>query len=78
MELEEPWLSQCTLAPEILQVCMDPAMLPKPVEQRGRDVERARKDIKHPHSTFGCIMGNYAYGHLLPDAALRKAGLLER
>lgn len=83
MELEEPWLSQCTLAPEVLQVYMDPAMLPKPVEQRGRDVKRARKDIeeyrvKHPHSTFGCIMGKYAYRHLLPDASLRKAGLLER
>ena len=55
MELEEPWLSQCTLAPEVLQVYMDSAMLPKPVEQSGRDVKRARKDIeeyrvKHPHS----------------------------
>ena len=80
MDISEPWLSQCSLSPDVMQTYLDPNMLPKPFDQRGGAVKRARRDveeyrIKHPHSIFGCVMGNYSYGHLLPESSLRQAGL---
>ena len=80
MELDEPWLSHAKVDPYVLQTYLDPAMLPKSVDQRGRQLKRTRKDveeyrIKHPHSVFGCIMSNYSFGHLLPSTALQHSGL---
>ena len=80
LDLQEPWLSQCTLTDELLKIYMDPHLLPKSWDQRGKPVKRQRKDveqyrIKHPHGTFGCIMSNYSYGHLLPDTSLQHSGL---
>ena len=80
LDLQEPWLSQCTLTDELLKIYMDPHLLPKSWDQRGKPVKRQRKDveqyrIKHPHGTFGCIMWNYSYGHLLPDTSLQHSGL---
>ena len=80
MNIGEPWLAQCRLTDELLQIYMDPKLLPKSMDQRGRDTKRSRKDVeqyrvKHPHGVFGCIMSNYSYGHLLPDVTLQHAGL---
>ena len=80
MDLEEPGLSQCTLNDDLLQIYMDPGLLPKALDQRGRNIKRSRRDveqyrIKHPHGIFGCIMSNYSYGHLLPNSTLQYAGL---
>eukprot|EP00435_Cladocopium_sp_Y103_P014540 s2444_g3.t1 len=80
MNLTEPWLSQCTLSSDLLAIYLDPALLPKSLDQRGMNLKRSKKDveqyrIKHPHGQFGCVMSNYTYGHLLPDVALKHAGL---
>eukprot|EP00435_Cladocopium_sp_Y103_P060985 s320_g22.t1 len=80
MNLVEPWLSQCTLTNDLLSIYLDPMMLPKSMDQRGKNIKRSKHDveqyrIKHPHGVFGCIMSNYSYGHLLPDVTLKHAGL---
>ena len=80
INIDEPWLSQCKLNEDLLRIYMDPKLLPKALDQRGHDLKRSRKDVeqyrvKHPHGVFGCIMSNYSYGHLLPDATLQHAGL---
>ena len=71
LKLDEPWLSQVKLDAFTLGVYMDPAMLPKSVNQRNQrgkktklDVEQYR--IKFIQGTFGCVMSNYGFGHLLP------------
>lgn len=73
MDLEEPWLSQCALNDDLLKIYMDPQLLPKSLDQRGRNLKRCRRDVEH--GIFGCVMSNYSYGHLLPDATLQHAGL---
>ena len=80
MDIEEPWLSQCRLNEDLMRIYLDPMLLPKNLDQRGRNLKRSRKDVeqyrvKHPHGIFGCIMSNYSYGHLLPDTTLQHAGL---
>eukprot|EP00435_Cladocopium_sp_Y103_P002187 s2876_g1.t1 len=80
LDLSEPWLSQCTLSSELMAIYLDPLLLPKALDQRGKSIKRSKRDveqyrIKHPHGTFGCVMSNYSYGHLLPEVSLRHAGL---
>ena len=80
MDLLETWLSQCALSDDLLKVYLDPQLLPKSLDQRGKGVKRQRRDaeqyrIKHPRRIFGCIMPNYSYGHLLPEVSLQHSGL---
>jgi len=80
LDIGEPWISQCRLNEDLLRIYLDPQLLPKSLDQRGRNMKRSRKDVeqyrvKHPHGVFGCIMSNYSFGHLLPDATLQHAGL---
>ena len=80
LKLDEPWLSQVKLDAFTLGVYMDPAMLPKSVNQRNQrgkktklDVEQYR--IKFIQGTFGCVMSNYGFGHRLPQISLNTFGL---
>ena len=79
-DLDEPWKSQSMLGDDLLQMYLDPDMLPRMNDRKGHAIKRTKRDvesyrIRYPHGTFGCIMSNYGYGHLLPDSTLKHGGL---
>ena len=80
LKLDEPWLSQVKLDAFTLSVYMDPAMLPRSVNQRNQRTKKTKLDveqyrIKFIQGTFGCVMSNYGFGHLLPQVSLNTFGL---
>ena len=80
MPLEEPWKSQAMIDPMILKQYLDPNMLPKNPSAKGSQKRKTKSDveqyrIRFPQGPFGCVMGNYSFGHLLPTTALNAFGL---
>lgn len=80
MQLEEPWISQSKIEGEILQVYLDPNLIPRSMNRRTGDQKRTRLDVEQyrlrfPESTFGCVMANYGFAHLLPLRNLWNQGL---
>ena len=80
LTMEEPWSSQCRLEPDVMKMYLDPDLMPSTTHRRNLDVKRLKQDfeqyrLRFPESTFGCVMANYAYGHLLPQVNLKTMGL---
>ena len=80
MRLEEPWKTQSSIEPHVLQMYLDPALLPKSGNEGPRAPKKTKVDvesyrIRHVQSVFGCIMASYGSGHELPDLNLRRFGL---
>ena len=80
MPLVEPWKSQCLIDPIVLKQYLDPNLLPKNPNAKANPLKKSRIDveqyrIRFPQSSFGCVMGNYSFGHLLPSSVLSSFGL---
>jgi site-specific DNA-cytosine methylase len=80
MRLDEPWKTQSSIEPHVLQMYLDPALLPKSGNEGPRAPKKTKLDvesyrIRHVQGVFGCIMASYGSGHELPDPNLRRFGL---
>ena len=80
MQLTEPWISQTKLEPTVLQMYLDPNLLPKNGECGPRPAKKSKKDLesyrfRHRDGIFGCIMASYGSGHELPNTSLSRFGL---
>lgn len=80
MELDELWNSQSKIDGEILKMYMDSQYLPRRQGRNLDDRKKMRLDLEQYRcrfvdSTFGCVMANYGFAHLLPMVNLKTHGL---
>ena len=75
-----PWIEQMKIDRVVPSQYLDPGLLPKQANEKGRQAKKSRKDvesyrIKHAQSIFGCIMASYGSAHDLPGGLLQQFGL---
>eukprot|EP00438_Fugacium_kawagutii_P021778 Skav205464 [mRNA] locus=scaffold4885:263184:268607:+ [translate_table: standard] len=77
-ELEDYWIVQTAMSPDILAMYLDPLLLPK--AGRDKSAKRTKRDVveyrlRGAHDTFGCILTTYGQPLSVKDDHLRKGGL---
>ena len=75
-----PWIEQMKIDRVVPSQYLDPGLLPKQANEKGRQAKKSRKHvesyrIKHAQSIFGCIMASYGSAHDLPGGLLQQFGL---
>lgn len=79
-DLGIPWSIQAFPSDRVLQMYLNPELLPKPMNDHERPLKRSKKDveayrIRFPTGIASCIMANYSFAHLLPPNVLQQRGL---
>ena len=78
--LSEMWMNHALPTPDVLDMYLDPAYLPRFCGRFGTVSKKCRRDIEGfrirlPDDTASCILANYSFSHLLPKHVIERKGL---
>ena len=73
--LPPPLLEECTLAPDVLDMYMDPWLVPTPARPGARPPTPSNYRVKRHEDCAGVFMAQYQFQHELPPGMLERQGL---
>eukprot|EP00438_Fugacium_kawagutii_P016392 Skav210374 [mRNA] locus=scaffold1357:763419:765032:- [translate_table: standard] len=81
MPLQHPWDDETKVTDEMLQMYLDPNLMPTWTSGKNGSNKRTKADVlgyrlRSPNSVFGCILTTYGKAHLMDRRLLEAGGLL--